>query len=83
MLLVRTFMRDCYRRSIRPSRCRRLARDPKRSSFDNIVANRVADQFRGRPQLELVHCGGAVRFDGLDADLQRFSDFLVDLALGD
>src|SRR6185436_6908766 len=71
-------------RSVKVSRLDRLGqRTSSRSTLDELVADRIADQVGGRLQVELAQGGGTVRLDGLRADAEQSRHLLVRPALGD
>src|SRR5262249_52907139 len=60
----------------------RLGNGPK-SWLHDLIAYRVANERRWRREFELAHDGGAVRLNGLEADVQEIGDLLVGVTLGD
>jgi hypothetical protein len=54
-----------------------------KSWLHNAIAYRVPHERGGRRELELMHDGGTVRFDGLETDAQQTGDLLVGVTLGD
>src|SRR5215468_4978628 len=57
--------------------------NPCCSWLDDAIAYSVANECRGRREVELAHDGSAVRLNGLEADVQEIGDLLVGVALGD
>src|ERR1035438_697374 len=52
------------------------------SALHNIIADRIADQFRYGMKSEFLHDVGPVGFHGFDADLKNVGDLFVGLAFG-
>jgi hypothetical protein len=48
-----------------------------------LIAYHVPTERGGRREVELAHDGSAVRFNGLETDVQETANLLVDLTLGD
>src|SRR5215510_10856866 len=57
--------------------------NPFKLWLHDLIAYRVPNERRGRREVELTHDATAMRFNGLEADVQEIGDLLVGVTLGD
>src|SRR5262249_12616271 len=65
------------------ARGKRYLSNDLKSWLHNLIADRVPNKLGGRREVEFTHDGGAVRFNGLEADVQETGDLLVGVTLCD